>query len=494
MPALDLTPRHSRPLKTSDLTFRSNRTAVGFESSTREEQQRPLRVDGEIPPWLRGRLIRTGPALFEVGDEAYRHWFDGLAKLYAFHVRESGVEMTSRFLASQSYLTAERKRDVEIAEFGTEPHRGPVEAARALILGPKTLTDNCNVNVNRWGEHFVAMTETPQVLRFDPTTLETLGPFEFADDVDGTLSTAHPHYDPKRNLLFSYVTVIGRRSSYIVYSMAPNTNRRVRLAEIEVARPAYMHSFGASEDHLVLVEFPLRLLPLELRFTLSSFRQSFRWRPEEGTRITILSKESGQVIARHRTDPMFAFHHINAYADGDAIVVDLVAYDDARVIDDFSLERLRGRSPPSATGRIERLRIPLRSEAAAGTLRTEPLSNLPVELPRIDPRAATHRHRYVYAAVNTDPATFLDGVAKIDVENGSSKLWQEDLHVNEAVFVPRPGANGGEDDGVLLVVALDADQEKSLLVMLDAATMTERARAHIDHVIPFHFHGAFFPD
>lgn len=494
MAGLDLTPRNSRPLKSTGIPSRSNRSAVGFESSTREVQRRRLRVDGEIPGWLRGRLLRTGPALFEVGNDAYRHWFDGLAMLYAFRIRDGGVDITSRLLASRSYEAAEKNQDVEIAEFGTEPHRGPLEAARALLRRPSTYTDNCNVNVNRWGAHFVAMTETPNVLRFDPGTLETLGPFEFADDVEGAISTAHPHYDARRGRLYNYVTAMGRRSAYIIYSMDPNTNRRVRLAEIDTARPAYMHSFGASADHLVIVEFPLRMFPLELRFTLSSFRRCFHWRPAEGTRITVIAKDSGQVIARHRTDPMFAFHHINAYQEGDEIVVDMVVYDDARVIEELTLERLRGPSPPSATGRIERLRIPLRPAGPGELLRTQPLSIVPVELPRIDPRSMTLRHRYVYAATNTDPTTFFDGIAKVDVEDGTRRIFRDDVFVNEPVFVPRPQADDREDDGVLLVLALDADQEKSMLLVLDARTMTERARAHVDRVIPFHFHGDFFPD
>ena len=58
------------------------------------------------------------------------------------------------------------------------------------------------------------------------------------------------------------------------------------------------------------------------------------------------------------------------------------------------------------------------------------------------------------------------------------------------MFVAAP-ATAAEDDGVVLSVVLDARKSRSFLVVLDAATLTERARAEVPHHIPFHFHGNF---
>jgi carotenoid cleavage dioxygenase-like enzyme len=43
-----------------------------------------LPVRGELPAWLEGTLLRTGPSKFEVGTRTYNHWFDGLAMLHRF--------------------------------------------------------------------------------------------------------------------------------------------------------------------------------------------------------------------------------------------------------------------------------------------------------------------------------------------------------------------------------------------------------------------------
>jgi carotenoid cleavage dioxygenase-like enzyme len=58
------------------------------------------------------------------------------------------------------------------------------------------------------------------------------------------------------------------------------------------------------------------------------------------------------------------------------------------------------------------------------------------------------------------------------------------------VFVPAPGA-AAEDDGVVLSVVLEAAENRSCLLALDAATFTELGRAEVPHAIPFGFHGRF---
>ncbi len=57
--------------------------------------------------------------------------------------------------------------------------------------------------------------------------------------------------------------------------------------------------------------------------------------------------------------------------------------------------------------------------------------------------------------------------------------------------MPSPSAPA-EDDGVLLSVVLDIDKGRSFLLVLDAASLKELARAAAPHAIPFHFHGNFF--
>jgi beta,beta-carotene 9',10'-dioxygenase len=43
-------------------------------------------------------------------------------------------------------------------------------------------------------------------------------------------------------------------------------------------------------------------------------------------RFHIVEKETGQVVRTARSRAVFAFHHVNAFEEGDEIVVDIVAF------------------------------------------------------------------------------------------------------------------------------------------------------------------------
>src|SRR3954451_5673743 len=70
----------------------------GFESLDEEAGRQPLALQGRLPDWLAGTLVRVTPAQLDVGGVPLRHWFDGLAMLNAFDVRAGEVSYASRFL------------------------------------------------------------------------------------------------------------------------------------------------------------------------------------------------------------------------------------------------------------------------------------------------------------------------------------------------------------------------------------------------------------
>jgi beta,beta-carotene 9',10'-dioxygenase len=119
---------------------------------------------------------------------------------------------------------------------------------------------------------------------------------------------------------------------------------------------------------------------------------------------------------------------------------------------------------------------------------------MPLELPRINYGSCAGKpYRYVWGTGIQVPGDFLDSVVKIDTETGSVARWcEQGCYPGEPVFVPAPSGNA-EDDGVLLSVVLDTKKDSSFLLVLDAATLAELARARAPYTIPFHFHGNYFP-
>lgn len=463
--------------------------SLGFTTLTQEVDLPELACDGRLPDWLRGSLVRTGPAAFEVGAQTYRHWFDGLAMLHRFRFADGRVGYANRYLRGQTYQAAMEHGSIQRGEFGTEPHRSLLQ--KALPLRRRKPTDNGNVNTGRLGDSMVALTETPIPVRFDPERLDTLGAYRFQDDIAGQITTAHPQFDGERRRLYNYLLEFGRSSKYHLYGIDADTAARRRIASIPVREPAYMHSFGMSGRYLILTEFPLVVNPLQLLLGGKPFIENYRWRPERGTVFHIVDKDSGEVVKSTRGEPFFAFHHVNAFERDGEVVVDLVAFPDASVIDQLYLGRLRSGQPVTATGRLQRIRIGL---GAGDSVTTELLAESPLEFPRFnDSICAMRPYRYAYGASSQGDGGFIDSLVKLDIETGAASVWQaRGCYPGEPVFVAAPQAET-EDQGVILSVVLDTGAGASFLLVLDAQSFTELARAVLPHHIPFGFHGNFFP-
>ncbi len=75
----------------------------GFDSLQDEVRLDRLEVQGTLPSWLTGSLIRTGPALWDLTDQTMKHWFDGLAMLHRFSLADQSVSYANRFLETRAY-------------------------------------------------------------------------------------------------------------------------------------------------------------------------------------------------------------------------------------------------------------------------------------------------------------------------------------------------------------------------------------------------------
>jgi beta,beta-carotene 9',10'-dioxygenase len=349
--------------------------------------------------------------------------------------------------------------------------------------------DNANVNVTQLGDRYMAMTEVPMPVEFDPDTLETLAGGHYKDRVGGHHATAHPHHDLERDELLGYVAHFGPRSSYRLFAQPAGSRKRRLIGKLGVQAPAYMHSFGMSERYFVLAENPLVVNPLELAFSGKSFIDNYRWEPERGVRFIVMDRHSGELRGIYNGPAFFCFHHVNAFERGGELVVDLCAYDDASIIDLLEVERLRaGDGPPPP--RLQRCRIDLQN----GRVDYEQLAQPQFELPRINYGAVNARdYRYAYGtSVHSAESDWSDQLAKVDVSSGDARIWHEaGCYPGEPVFVAAPGARA-EDEGVVLSVVLDGAAGRSFLLVLDAGSFEELARAEAPHHIPFGFHGQYF--
>lgn len=462
---------------------------IGFTTLDQEIICASLPVRGILPSWLTGTLLRTGPAQFEIGQRPYHHWFDGLAMLHRFSFQDGSVSYANRFLRSRTYQENKEEGKIAYGEFATDPCRSLFK--RLFTTFSREVSDNGNVNISKLGEDFVALTEVPLPVVFDAQTLETVGVFDFDDRLVGQVTTAHPHYDPILHAGINYLAHLSGKSAYHVYAIKAGENGRRLLGTIPTEEPAYMHSFGMTEHYVILAEYPLVVNPLSMLLSGKPFIENYHWKPERGTHFLILDKWDGSLVGRYESEPFFSFHHVNAFEHGDEVVVDLSAYPDPTIIGDLYLENLIGPNSRAASqGELRRYHIPLNGTISG----YEVLSEESFDLPRINYEQSNGRnYRFAYGSGRRKetPDDFMNQLVKVDVQTKETLCWfEEDCYPGEAIFVAAPNASK-EDEGVLLSVVLDGKKGTSFLLILDAASFHEIARAEVPHHIPFSFHGMY---
>ena len=203
-------------------TARSTDHRLGFKTLSEEVALDSLPLDGEFPAWLEGTLIRNGPAQFEAGGRSVNHWFDGLAMLHAFSFAGGEVSYRNRFVRSAAFEGAQNG-EISHGQFATDPCRSIFQRVVSAFQGVDAA--NPNVNVIRMGDRFLALTETPIPVEFDPRTLETLAVGPKTDRAPGQITVAHPHQDPVTGDLVSYAAKLGGAPSTTCTPSGPDKPR-----------------------------------------------------------------------------------------------------------------------------------------------------------------------------------------------------------------------------------------------------------------------------
>jgi beta,beta-carotene 9',10'-dioxygenase len=455
-----------------------------FRWSRRAESELPVTISGALPDWLAGQLVRTAPAAFSAGGFAAQHWFDAQGIVYGFEFGQ-GVRFKQRLLASR-HLAALERGENRTATFGTDLSRGFLQR---LVAPIPELTDNANVNVVPWQGRWLAMTEAPDQHQIDPVSLASVGVYQYQDSLPrGLIPSAHPHYDAASGSMVNVGSVYGVKSELLVFRQGQGSQRREVEGRLPRKLVPYIHAFGLTARHAVIIDQPLALNPLRMLFSNKAFIRHFEWQPERGTRLWKLERSTGK-FSRYEAEALFCFHTINSFEDGDDVVMDFVAFEDASVIDAFYVDAL-SRGLPDLKPRIVRARL----TPGAKRAQLEPLGDASFDFPQIAYRSHHGQpYRYVWGtAIGPSPEGRSESVLhKLDVTSGQVQRFSDPAFMyGEPVFVPRPGATG-EDDGVLLAVGSHASEERSRLLVVDAARLEPLASCDVALSIPLGFHGTF---
>ncbi|WP_435099511.1 carotenoid oxygenase family protein [Halorubrum sp. N11] len=459
---------------------------LGFQTQREELRDVALDATAPFPDWLDGTLVCNGPGQFEVGDTDLTHWFDPLAMLRGFRFDDGAVSYTNRFVRSEDFRVAREHGSIRRSLPGTPADDSAVARLYRALTG--AFQDNPSIGVVGLGDRLYAVTESPIGIEIDPETLETVGRRDLTAGLDADTTLGHTHVEDGTQ--WGLAADFGRKSAYTLFRRdagdAPTPITRL----VFDSHPPYIHAFALTERYAVIPASTVGVDFGRLSRGIArgaTFLDAIAPRDAEPS-FHVVDRATGEHVAAVPADQFFIYHFANAYEDGDEVVVDAVAYEDETAVTGLTLSNLRSDEPDLPRGDFVRFRLPL----DGGGVRRKRLLRGPVEFPTINYGQRNGRaYQYAYLAA-IDHGSLPTAIAKVALAGPTTRTWSEpDLHPGEPLFVPAPTPNG-EDDGVLLSLALDTRAERSVLLCLDAATMTERARAVLPHRLPYGFHGQYY--
>jgi carotenoid cleavage dioxygenase-like enzyme len=448
-------------------------------------------IEGALPPGIRGALVRNGPGLVEAGNvldgtnTRVPHWFDGLGGLLRADLdgRNGTVTIDYRFIRTKRYQDYQASDGNQFSQpgFGLLPEGDIFK--RSLL----NVSSAVNTNYLQLSEGLaVGLDETGLPMRIDPQTLETLGEFDFGGRLGlGARFTAHPKRDDVTGNLFALSTSIGPGGGTSVLEVSPRGELLRQLKIPGMKMPP--HDFVDAGEVLVFIENPVKLDMLSGVLGLKSISESITWVDGEEAKVHIVDKRHMQLIAQG-SGKAFSSSHFGA----------------GRVENDGSISFITFVSPQNDPGgrelvalmKGENLDVGLRptrihvDRETGDIVRIVPLADVHGEWPVTDPGGSG-----LWFSRRTGDSTYFNGYAYLDGKTGE---------ITDALELP-PGTFGDE-----LTLVVDAENPKqrwllspqyvsgsheSQLVIYDADHLKNGAvaRFRLPEVVPFAFHGSFFP-
>jgi carotenoid cleavage dioxygenase len=303
----------------------------------------------------------------------------------------------------------------------------------------------------------------------DPVTLAPLGKETWDGRFPSDIGiSAHTKVDEATGemLVFNY----SKDAPYLHYGVVDGTGALVHYTPVPLPGPRLPHDMAFTEHYAVLNDLPLFWDPT----LLGQGVHLPRFFAEMPSRFAVIPRRGhASDIQWFEADPTYVLHWINAYEDGDELVVDGFFQGNP--------EPAKPSGSGSGSGKMASVYRYLdthqlktrphrwRFNLVTGRTTEHDLSDTVMEFGMINAAVAGQPYRYAYD-MTSPPGWFLfDAVVKHDVVTGTEQRYAfgDGVFGSETVFAPRAGATG-EDDGYLVTFTTDINRDCSECLVLDA--------------------------
>ncbi|MBX3694126.1 MAG: carotenoid oxygenase family protein [Steroidobacteraceae bacterium] len=447
-------------------------------------------VHGEIPDDLYGAYMRNGPnPVFE--PKGLYHWFDGDGMVHGVYFRNGRASYVRKWIWTRALRAEIARGRAELAgvmgPFDLARVQGPLEQA----VNPDYCKDTANTTLTLHNGRLLAQWyNAGRPCALDPLTLETIGEESFGGAIGGTLN-AHPKVDPRTGEYIDYD--YGDFKPYLDYYVIGADGALKHRARVDLPGPRLPHDTTITRHYTILHDFPLYHDTEVLRRTGHRVVEFHRDTP---SRFGVIPRYGTQAQVRwFEFTPGYVLHMVNAWEEGDWIVMDGCFQPDP------TIRRDRDEGPLASMlaylryrGHLRRWRMNLKT----GESSEEQLDDLNVEFCLPDAGLYGVRSRYSYhQRVPTDLQTLaFDALVKYDHESGAREIYEygPGWFPSEAPFA-KSTRGGDEDSGYVVTLATQIADYRSEAWVFDAKRITAGpiAKVRLPARVAAGFHASWFP-
>ena len=443
-----------------------------WKPQTREWTATNMVVEGTIPDDLHGVYLRNTENPLVPAAERY-HPFDGDGMIHSIYFSNGAAEYRNRFIRTEGLL-AELDAGGPLWSGLAE---SPLVAPRQDGWGARTRMKDASSTdvVVHNGVALTSFYQCGDLYRLDPISLDDNGREAWNGKFPDAGVSAHTKVDEATGelMFFNYQTTY----PYMHYGVVSPTGDLVHYTPVPLPGPRLPHDMTFTENYSILNDCPLFWKEdlIERGIYATQFHRDMP------TRLGVIPRYGTEKdIKWFECDATYVLHWINAYEDGDEIVVDgYFQFDPSPgVTPDATLEQRMFRFLDlfALQSRPYRWRLNMKT----GTVKEGPLSDTITEFGMINALTAGKNYEWVYSTIPAVGWFGFEGIIKHNVVTGTEENYRlpEGVYASETVFAPRPSPRS-EDDGYLITFTMDVINDSSHCVIFDAQNVSDGPVARI---------------
>ena len=414
-------------------------------------------IEGKIPTDIDGIYVRNTENPVQQPLGRY-HPFDGDGMIHMISFKDGHADYRNRFVRTRGF---EAEQEAGQALWGGLMD-GPDVSLRPGFGAHGGLKDASSTDVVVHGGKIVStFYQCGEAYWLDPETLEQGGVASWGP-LDGV--SAHTKIDEATGelLFFNY----SKHAPYMHYGVVDRTGKLVHYVPVPLPGPRLPHDMVFTTNYSILNDLPVFWDEELLKRNVHAVREH-RGMP---SRFAVIPRYGDtQDIKWFEADPTYILHFLNAYEEGDEIVMDGYFQEKptprplADAPDGYQ-HMMAFVDEHSFIPKLHRWRFNLKT----GKTTEHHMDERILEFGMFNNRYAGKPYRYAYST-RTKPGWFLfNGYVKHDLQTGES--WELNLpegrYASESPFVPRIGAKD-EDDGYLVSFIIDENTGTSECILVD---------------------------